>query len=58
MTKRLFGCVSYDGEEIDGKEFEVETLQELIEILKNNKEVHLNYFERESEDLDLWVKAE
>lgn len=56
--KKLFGCISKDGEEIDGQEFEVETLPELIELLKNNKQVHLNYFEDESADLDLWVSAE
>ena len=54
--KKLNGCVSNNEEEIDGKEFEVETLQEFIEILKNNKEVHLNYFDDE-DDLDLWVKT-
>jgi len=55
--KKLNGCVSKNEEEIDGKEFEVETLKEFIEILKNNKEVHLNYFDDEA-DLDLWVKVE
>lgn len=51
---KLNGCVSKEGEEVDGKEFEIETLKEFIEILKNNKEVHLNYFDDEDE-LDLWV---
>jgi len=60
MTKQkiLAGCISQDGEEIDGKEFEVETLKDFIDILKNNKQVHLNYFEDESSDLDLWVSVE
>jgi len=55
--KKLFGCVSKDECEVDGKEFEVETLEELIEILKEQKEVHLNYFDDE-EELNLWVVAE
>ena len=56
-TKRLNGCFSENGEEIDEQEFEVETLKEFVELLKNgrNKEMHLNYFDSE-EDLDLWIK--
>ena len=34
--KKLNGCISNDGNEIDGKEFEVEPLEEFIEILKKN----------------------
>ena len=57
-TKKLCGCISKDGNEIDGNEFECENLEDLIQILKNNKQVHLNYFEDESNDLDLWVSVE
>ena len=52
--KKLNGCVAENGEEIDGKEFEIETLKELIDILKFSNEVHLNYFDDE-EDLDIWL---
>ena len=55
--KKLHGCASRNGEEIDGREFEVETLEDLIEILEQDGEVHLNYFHGER-DLDLWVTAE
>jgi len=53
---RLNGCFSSKGEEIDGKEFEVATLREFIELLKNNKskQMHLNYFDDE-DDLDIWI---
>lgn len=54
--KTLHGCVAENGEEIDSKEFEVKTLKEFIEILKENKGVHLNYFDGE-EDLDLWIRT-
>lgn len=53
--KKLNGCIAKNGEEIDGKEFEITTLKELIDILINHKEIHLNYFD-EKEDLDLWIR--
>jgi len=53
----LFGCVSRDEEEIDGNEFQITTLKELIDLLKENKELHLNYFEDE-QDLDMWLRTE
>jgi len=52
----LCGCITRDGEEIDGEEFEVSSLRELIEIFKKNKEVHLNYFDADTKDIDLWLK--
>jgi len=54
----LHGCISKNGSEIDGQEFEVETLEEFINIIKNNKEVHLNFLGDSGEHLDLWVKTE
>ncbi len=57
-NKILSGCGSENGSEIDGREFDVQNLTELVQELKSNKQVHLNYFEDESEDLDLWVSAE
>ena len=53
---KLNGCIAKNGNEIDGKEFEVTTLKELIDILTTNEEVHLNYFDDQG-DLDLWVKT-
>lgn len=53
----LHGCISKNGYEIDGEEFEIKTLRELIDLLKESKEVHLNYFDDEP-DLDLWIKVE
>ncbi len=55
--KMLNGCISKNGEEIDGEEFEISTLKELIELFKNNEELHLNYFDDE-EDLNLWLKKD
>ncbi len=54
LNKKLYGCISKDGEEIDGKEFTIQSLSELIDIIKNNEEIHINYFEDE-DDLDLWI---
>lgn len=56
VDMKLNGCVSKDGEEIDGREFTISTLDELIFILWCNKEVHLNYFDDE-DDLDMWLKV-
>lgn len=53
----LFGCVAKDGEEVDGKEFEINTLSELIEILKDYPELHLNYTSlMGKKELDWWIK--
>lgn len=56
---RLNGCFSSKGGEIDGQEFEVATLREFTELLKNskNKQMHLNYFDDE-DDLDIWIDIE
>ena len=35
MNKRLFGCIAKDGEEIDGQEFKISTLKELVELLED-----------------------
>jgi hypothetical protein len=51
----LSGCGTKNGKEIDGQEFDVETLHTLIDVIRQYKEVHLNYFEDE-DDLDLWIK--
>jgi hypothetical protein len=53
---RLNGCFAKDGQELDGREFEVATLREFVELLKNNKnkQMHLNYFDNE-DDLDIWL---
>ena len=53
----LCGCGAKNGEEIDGQEFEITTLKELLEMLKQNKEIHINYFKNDKCDLDLWLKA-
>ena len=49
FKETIAGCISKDGEEIDGGEFEVDNLVDLIEILQQNKEVHLKYFIGEPE---------
>jgi hypothetical protein len=56
-TKKLNGCGSKNGSEIDGCEFEVENLKELIEVIKTYGDVHLNYFDDE-DDLDLWIRMQ
>ena len=53
---KLYGCVSKNEEEIDGCEFEITTLAQLVELLRNHKELHLNYFEGK-EDLDIWLRT-
>ena len=55
--KKLFCCVAKDGEEIDGREFEVDTLARFVDILqeiKAGEQIHINYFD-EDDDLDLWI---
>ena len=54
--KILNGCISKDGKEIDGLEFSITSLSELIGLLKEHKEVHLNYFDDE-DDLNLWLEV-
>lgn len=54
----LCGCVSKNGKEVDGLEFEIRYLEELIKILQEHKSVHLNYFNTEGGDLDLWIRVE
>jgi hypothetical protein len=56
MGELLSGCIVKDSEEIDGKEFEVSNLKELLDIIKNNKSIHLNFYGEEN--LDLWVRIE
>ena len=56
-VKTLNGCGCKMGEEVDGWEFEVETLKEFVEILKTYGSIHLNYFDDE-EDLDIWLSVE
>jgi hypothetical protein len=55
--KMLNGCGAKNGEEVDGWEFEVGSLEEFIKVLKTYKSIHLNYFDGE-DDLDLWVRLE
>ena len=62
-SKKLMCCGAKDGKEIDGKEFELETLQDLIHQIQaminwnQFDQIHIKYFEGE-DDLDLWVKIE
>lgn len=56
MNNMLNGCVAVKGYEVDGKEFRIESLKQLIELLILNKELHLSYFDNE-EDLDIWIKC-
>lgn len=55
--KSLHCCESINGEEIDGGEFEVNSLEEFISMLKKLKSVHINYFD-DGPDIDLWVTLE
>src|SRR3990167_4562404 len=52
--------INQDGqEEIDGTEFKISTLQELIDKitqLKDNQGLHITYFQGEA-DLDIWLKV-
>jgi hypothetical protein len=57
MSNVLHGCAASDGEERDGYEFEVTTLRQLVGLLIQYKEIHLNHFDNEA-DLDIWVKRE
>jgi len=43
-------------DEIDGQEFVVSTLDELIAAIKEHKVIHLAYWGDEDEDLDLWIR--
>lgn len=56
-NKLLSGCGAKMGEEVDGWEFEVDNLEDFIEILKTYKSIHLNYFNDE-DDLDLWLSLD
>jgi len=49
----LCGCGSKNEEEIDGQEFVVDSIPEFIEILKNHKEIHLNFYE--DENINIWL---
>lgn len=55
IGEELNGCVAKDGEEVDGLEFQITTLRELIELITKHKEVHLNYFSGDKQNLDLWI---
>jgi len=53
---KLCGCFAKDGEEIDGEEFGVDTLEEFIELLdknKDNKQIHLNFYK--NNNIDIWL---
>lgn len=64
----LHGCGAKNGEEIDGQEFEITNLYELINLIKTHKEIHLNYALSQTEDerringnvkeidLDVWIQ--
>lgn len=52
----LCGCGCKDGEEVDGWEFEVENLVELVEILGTYRSIHLNCIG--DEDIDIWLEVE
>jgi hypothetical protein len=54
--KTLSGCGSRKGNEIDGLEFDITTLGELIQTLKSYREVHLTFLG--DEEVDLWVKVD
>jgi len=49
----LSGCGAKDGDEIDGWEFEVDNLDDFIEILKTYKSIHLNFYG--DENIDIWI---
>ena len=52
----ICGCGAESGAEVDGEEFEIHNLHELVEILEEYNEVHLNYF-KGGDDIDLWIKV-
>lgn len=49
----LSGCGSKMGDEIDGWEFDCETLDEFMQVLKTYKSIHLNFYGEES--IDMWI---
>ena len=53
MSKLLSGCGAKQGEEVDGWEFEVETLEEFMEIINTYGSIHLNFYGEDN--IDLWI---
>lgn len=53
MNKTLSGCGSKYGKEVDGQEFDVDTLDDFMEILKTYKSIHLNFYG--DDNIDLWL---
>jgi len=49
------GCGSRDLDEIDGREFYIQTPAELKQVLKDYGEVHINYRTDQDKDLDIWL---
>ena len=41
------------GDEIDGWEFEVDNLDDLVDVLKTYKSIHLNFYG--DENIDMWL---
>jgi len=51
----IYVCKSKDGEEIDGFERHVQGIIELLKLLEEFKEAHI---QTKDEEIDLWVKVE
>ena len=57
------GCISKNGKEIDGKEFTITTAKELLEMLIETGEVHINFFDKykngeltpDTKHQDIWL---
>jgi hypothetical protein len=56
MNKTLCGCGAKNGEEVDGWEFDVDTLEGFMEIIQQYGSVHLNFWG--DENVDLWLRRE
>ena len=56
-NRKYYCCGAEEGSEIDGQEFEAETIEELLEYLQKYKQIHINYYD-DSPDLDLWINLQ
>jgi hypothetical protein len=64
MINKIHGCIATTRlNEIDGAEFEIETLSDLVSVLQGARghNIHLSFVDyiqnKETEDIDLWLKV-
>ena len=54
--KTLSGCGCKQGEEVDGWEFDVNNLEEFMEVIKTYGSIHLNFYG--DDNVDIWMSKE